>query len=112
MSLPASATSTPEPQARNSAADQVAKAVLACPGVVALNGGGLAPVATYLPGRRVAGVRVDEHRILVSVTVARGCRVPELAERIRANLWSFAAGRPVDLHVADITEQPGVPPLG
>lgn len=87
-------------------------AVLACPGVVALNGGGLAPVATYLPGRRVAGVRLDEHRILVSVTVARGCKVPELAEQIRANLWSFAAGRPVDLHVADVADQPGAPRPG
>ena len=86
--------------------DAVAAAVLACPGVSSLHEGGWAPVATYLPGRRVAGVRLDEQRIQLSITMAPGSRVPDLVASIRANLAGLARGRPVDVQVADIQDPP------
>ena len=46
---------TPTPAAD---ADAIAAAVLACPSVAGLGGGPAGAVATYLPGRRVTGVRV------------------------------------------------------
>lgn len=87
-------------------ADAVAAAVLACPGVSGLHEGGWRPVATYLPGRRVAGVRLDEQRIQLSVTVSPGSRVPDLVASIRASLAGLARGRPVDVQVADIQDPP------
>ncbi|MGB8381343.1 MAG: hypothetical protein WCG47_08850 [Dermatophilaceae bacterium] len=86
--------------------DAVAATVLACPGVSSLHGGGPRPLATYLPGRRVAGVRLDEQRIQLSVTVSPGSRVPDLVASIRASLAGLARGRPVDVHVADIQDPP------
>jgi hypothetical protein len=82
----------------------IAAAVRACPGVLELNGGGLAAIATYLPGRRVVGVRLDEDRILVGVTLARGASVPQTAQAIRTRLANLADGRPVDVHVADVQD--------
>jgi hypothetical protein len=87
-------------------ADAIVAAVLACPGVSSLHEGGWRPVATYLPGRRVAGVRLDEQRIQLSVTVTPGSRVPDLVASIRASLADLARGRPVDVHVADVQDPP------
>jgi len=87
-----------------SEAEVVAAAVMACPGVVDLNAGRLAPVATYLPGRRVLGVQLGPDRILVSVTLATGTSVPQTAQAIRARLTDIGGGRPVDVHVADLQD--------
>lgn len=87
-------------------ADAVVASVLACPGVSGLDERGSRPLATYLPGRRVAGVRIEPGRIQVGVSVAPGSRVPDVAAAIRASLAGLAAGRPVDVHVTDVGEPP------
>lgn len=83
-------------------ADLIAAAVLTCPAVVALHPGGLRPVATYLLGRRVAGVHVDDHQIRIAVVGVLGVPVAELAAQVRAATAPYALGRPVDVHVADV----------
>jgi uncharacterized alkaline shock family protein YloU len=83
-------------------ADAIAAAVTACPAVAALHGGGLRRTATYLPGRLVEGVHVDDDRVRVSVVVVQGVSVAEVAEQIRAAVAPLIPGRAVDVHIADL----------
>jgi hypothetical protein len=81
-------------------ADAVAQAVLACPVVVELADEGL---ATFLPGRRVRGVRLDDDGCEVAVVLRLDGRpLPELAEQVRTAALGAADGRPVDVLVADV----------
>ena len=98
MSLPEAA---PAP-APLTDADRLAAAVQSCPGVARLAAGGLLPVATYLPGRRVDGVRLTGGRILVAVTSRYPVPLPQIAAEIRTAVADIAASRPVDVHFADI----------
>lgn len=82
--------------------DQLAAAVLACPSVVSLHPGGPDYVATYLPGRRVAGVRVDDTVVEVAVVAATGVPVHSVAAQVRSAVAALAAGRAVDVHIADV----------
>jgi hypothetical protein len=97
-------------------ADAIASAARRCPAVADLHGGGLVQVATYLPGRRVEGVRVEEDRVLVSVVAAWGMPLVALTDQVRAAVTPLAGGRRVDVHIADI-QLPGeetlaLPPAG
>ena len=84
-------------------ADVIAAAVLGCPAVVRLHSGSsVRQVATYLPGRRVAGVRADERSVEVSVVAAAGVALPEVAAQVRSALAPLAGRRPVDVHIADV----------
>jgi hypothetical protein len=84
------------------AVDAIAAAVLACPAVAGLHEGGIRAVATYLPGRRVVGVRVEDRRVLVSVVLAPGSSVRSLGSQVRSAVAAHAGGREVDVHVADV----------
>jgi hypothetical protein len=64
------------------------------------------PVATYLPGRRVDGVRLADGRILVAVVARYPVPVTQVAAEIRTAVADIAVGRPVDVHVTDV-EVPG-----
>ena len=59
-------------------------------------------MATYLPGRRVVGVRVDEDRVLLSVVLAQGASVRRLENQVREAIVSLVAGRAIDVHVAEV----------
>lgn len=84
-------------------AEAVVAAVLACPAVVSLDAGSVARrTVTYLPGRRIEGVHVDDDRIAVSVVGVHGIPVGLLADQVRAAVAPFAAGRAVDVHLADV----------
>jgi hypothetical protein len=84
-------------------ADAVAEAVLACPAVAALVDG---PVATFLPGRRVRGVRVDDDLCTVAVAVRPDGRpLPEIAADVRRAASTVVGGRPVDVLVADLVTE-------
>ena len=62
MTLGGAATPAPrEP------AERLAAAVLAVPGVAALHPGMFGEVGTYLPGRRVAGIRITDNVVDVHV---------------------------------------------
>ncbi|WP_308190936.1 hypothetical protein [Pseudonocardia terrae] len=99
--------------------ERVAAAVLSHPAVARLDGGPFGSVASYLPGRRVIGVRADEPDeahggsaagpVEVSVVVRwpAGVSLPVLAGEIAALVRDVAGERPVDVTVADLVPAPG-----
>lgn len=89
-------------------ADRVARAVLAVPGVHDLHGGVLGEVATYLPGRRVTGVRLRDHDTQVHLVLAWGAPVTATTEAVRARVAEIVPGT-VHVAVEDIAA-PGVEP--
>jgi len=73
-----------EPGAPLEVADLVAAAARSVPGVSELHSGAFGEVATYLPGRRVTGIRVTDVLTEVHVVVTMGAPVLDTAEAIRA----------------------------
>lgn len=90
---------TIDPVART--ADDVAALVLAVPGVVRLHGGMFGEAATYLPGRRVAGVSVTADSVDVHVVLDSAVPIRMTAQRIHAVVAS-AVDVPVHVHVDDV----------
>lgn len=86
--------------------DAVATAVRGCPGVLDLHAGPPQLIASYLPGRRVEGVRVDRSAVAVQVRARWGTPVSELSAQIRAALKPLAAGRRIDIVWADVADPP------
>jgi hypothetical protein len=84
--------------------DAVTAAVLGCGGVDDLVCGPWGEVVTYLPGRRVEGMRVASDHLLISVRGRWGVPVPELARQVRAALAPLVAQRRVDIVVADLSD--------
>lgn len=84
-----------------SPAEAVAAAVLAVPGVVRLHGGRFGTIGTYLPGRRVTGVRIDDDGTEVHIVVSDVAPVPDTAGRVQRAV-SAIAPMPVRVHVEDI----------
>lgn len=82
-------------------ADRVAAAVLEVPGVSGLHGGVLGEVATYLPGRRVAGVRLTDEATDVHVVLAWGAPVAATADAVRATVRGVVPGA-VHVTVEDV----------
>ena len=94
-------SSTTSSPSRSRPTEVVAAAVLAVPGVVRLHGGRFGELGTYLPGRRVTGVRIDDEGTEVHVVVSDLVPVPETAARVRRAV-SAIAPMPVRVHVEDI----------
>jgi hypothetical protein len=90
--------------------DAVAALVRGCAGVSALDGGPFGEVASYLPGRTVPGVAVDDGRIRVQVRSRWGVPAADVAAIITAALAPLAGPRPVDVTIADIDDPPVVAP--
>ena len=65
-------------------ADRVREAVLAVEGVAGLHAGTFGDVATYLPGRRVSGVRTGKAVVEVHVVVYLDADVRYVAHAVRA----------------------------
>jgi len=91
-----------EPARETYDVDVIAAATLACPGVAGLYGGGPRVIATYLPGRRVDGVRIENDHVLVSVVLVYGVQVRTLERQVRSALAPYVDGRSIDVHVADV----------
>ena len=70
--------------------DAVAAIVRGCAGVSALDGGPFGEVASYLPGRTVHGVAVDDSRIRVQVRSKWGVPAADVAALITAALAPLA----------------------
>jgi hypothetical protein len=83
-------------------ADAIAAAALQSPMVASLATGRIDEVATYLPGRRVAGVRVADDEIEVHVVARWDSVFPELAASVQQAVASAAGGLPVAVHIDDI----------
>lgn len=84
-------------------ADRVAAAVRAVPGVADLQTGTFGEVATYLPGRRVAGIRVLDDVAEVHVVLTWGAPVLATADRVRAAV-SRLVTTPVDVSIEDVVD--------
>jgi hypothetical protein len=87
-------------------ADRVAERVRAVPGVVGLHGGAFGEAATYLPGRRVTGVRMGDGGVGVHVVTEWDRDVREVAAAVRSALSELLPSRPVTVTVEDVA-QPG-----
>lgn len=88
--------------------DALEQAVLALAGVSGLHAGSLGEVATYLPGRRVPGVRVRGRTVDVHVTLADGAPLRATAGAVRAAGAALVPGAVVDVTVEEV-ERPQVP---
>ena len=82
--------------------DAVAAAAQALPVVRSLSGGRFGEVATYLPGRRVQGVRVRGENVEVHVVAGPEVPLPVVGATVRGAVLPLAGGRAVDVHVDDI----------
>ncbi|GAA1906556.1 hypothetical protein GCM10009737_04170 [Nocardioides lentus] len=82
-------------------AEELAGELLSLPGVAALHGGLFGEVATYLPGRRVTGIRLDPERTDVHVSIEYGAAVHDVVEAVRSATARRVGGR-VDVYVEDV----------
>lgn len=92
--------------------EDVARAVAACPDVARLSEGVVAEVASYLPGRRVPGVRVDDEGVDVHIVARWGRPLPDVGEAVAAAVTPLSGGRPVRVFVDDLDGPPGGDPGG
>ncbi|WP_328291476.1 hypothetical protein OG218_01715 [Kineococcus sp. NBC_00420] len=82
-------------------ADEVAALVLAVPGVTELHSGRFGEAATYLPGRRVAGVQLRTDRVEVHVVVAFDAAIRSVAQQIHA-VVAAVVDVPVQVFIEDL----------
>lgn len=96
-------TTTPE---GSTDADKVAAAVTAVPGVHDMHSGRLGEVATYLPGRRVPGVRLTPESTDVHVVLDWGAPVEGTAAAVRQAVRSLDLSLPaaVDVVIEDVAD--------
>jgi uncharacterized alkaline shock family protein YloU len=80
--------------------DRVAAAVLAVPSVVRLTSG-LGAAATFLPGRRIDGLRMTPDELEVHIVARYGVNLPDLAAEVRARVQGIVGGR-VSVFVEDV----------
>ncbi|GAA2023041.1 hypothetical protein WDZ16_02555 [Pseudokineococcus marinus] len=102
-----SAPGAPDPE--RDVAEVVRDAVVAAPGVVSLHAGPFGEVGTYLPGRRVAGVRISEDEVEVHVVAALGQPVAVTSAAVMTALadlpaWTGLADRPAHVVVEDVAD--------
>ncbi len=82
--------------------EAVAAAALGSPLIAGLTGGRFGEIATYLPGRRLLGVREVDGTVEVHVVAKWGRPLPEVAEVVRAAVAPHVPGTPVAVFVDDI----------
>jgi len=96
----------PDTRATPSAAlaDVISQRVLDHPAVAHLDGGPFGTVASYLPGRRVVGVRVDEESRSVDLVVVLwvGHRVQPVVAELRHAVTEVVGPARVNVTVADL----------
>jgi len=83
-------------------AEYIATAVLSVAAVAGLHGGAFGEVATYLPGRRVTGVRVTDDGVWVHVVGRYPVPVAVTVAAVRAAVAPHASGLPVHVTVEDL----------
>jgi len=92
--------------------DALAATVRSCHFVSDLAAGGPGSAATYLPGRRLAGIGVDEDRVRILVRSCWGAPADVVVSEVRAAARPLVGSRSIDVTIADVDEPPGVPPVG
>ncbi len=82
--------------------DALHDAVLAYPGVAGLGSRLPGALATYLPGRRVMGIRVSADLIELEVRTRSDAAALQVGAALQADLKQQAAGRRIDVTIVDI----------
>jgi hypothetical protein len=97
-------TDVPKPPDPVELAERVAAAVAAHPAVAGLHGGLYGSVATYLPGRRLLGVRIGggDEPVEVAVVLRADRPIPEAVRSLRREVSRLCGGAAVDITVGDI----------
>lgn len=91
------------PSGRAGQAFRVALVALSLPCVARLYGGPHGEIATYYPGGRVEGVRIDDDHVEVHIVVRLDLASPvEAAEEVRRTVGPLVAPRQVDVVVEDV----------
>jgi hypothetical protein len=87
-----------------SLAERIAAVVASHPSVVRLHGGVFGDVVTYLPGRRLTGVRVGEgaEPVELGVVLLLDRPIPEVVRALRNEVSRMCGGAAVDVTVADV----------
>jgi hypothetical protein len=80
--------------------DRIATAVQALPLVAGLHSGRFGEIATYLPGRRVPGVRIRDDDITIGVTAHYPATIAQIGAAVRAAVGPV--DRPVSVRIGDV----------
>lgn len=88
--------------------DPIVAAVLACPQVAGLHGGRDGQAVTYLPGRRVTGIRITLDEVAIHVVAHYPAVMDQVACQIRRAVAPLAAGLRVEVAIEDLAV-PGEP---
>ncbi|WP_163512341.1 hypothetical protein [Fodinicola acaciae] len=96
------ATTVSATETHSALASAVAEAVLACPGVAGLRGGRFGDIATYLPGRRIDGVRLRPDGVTIGLAVHFGQSVFAVSAAVRLVVRDVIGDVPVDVAVDDV----------
>lgn len=108
MTDPAHGHGDPLDDPSGEVAERIAAVVVAVPGVAALHGGTFGDVASYLPGRKLTGVRIGRvsEPVEVAVVVGMNRPIPAVVADVRRAVTAVCGDRPVDVTVADVVEVP------
>lgn len=90
--------------AEQTTADTVAGIARAVPGVAALHPGMFGEVGTYLPRRRVTGVRIGDDRVEVHISVTPDAPIRQTAAAVRSAVAAVVPDLLVDVTVEQIIE--------
>jgi hypothetical protein len=82
--------------------DAIAAAVRAMPSVAGLHPGRFGEVTTYLPRRRVAGVRVSDQAVRVGVVIHFPTTAAEAGQAVRRAIAGHSADLTVEVMIADV----------
>ena len=82
--------------------DAVHAAVAACPGVAGLGSGTVSSLTTYLPGRRLSGIRINPDSVDLEIIAAWGTAAADIYRQIQTAVTAAVGGRRIDLTIADI----------
>jgi hypothetical protein len=90
-------------------AERIADTVLAHPAVAGLHAGPFGVIASYLPGRRVDGVRIAHDGSTVDVAIVvdlaalePGRPIPVVAQQLRTAIRELADNASVDILIVDL----------
>lgn len=73
----------------------------------------MAGLTTYLPGRRIAGIRINADSVELEVVAAWGASAADIASQVRGAARGLVVGRRIDITIADINlPDPQLPAAG
>lgn len=82
--------------------DLISEAVAGCPDVAALSAGEFGQFRSYLPGRTVPGVRLDDALLEVHIVARYGTPLGTIADHIGQAVRPWLTGRSLAVTVEDI----------